>query len=294
MQQHPIFSGFSPYKGLCRQGEVIDFVGVRILGRWIGSAGASETVSLTVSPPDAAGDDYFEWISTLEAVAEAVNKFTMFELGAGYGRWALRGGVAAKSRNLQVQLLCVEAEPQHAKWLREALQLNGLFDCARVEECVINTGQELVPFRIPVPELDAATWYGESVGHSEGLVGTNETYFGKKVFVSPQGYNEIYIPAVPLKKFLQGYPLVNFLNMDVQGAEGGIVRDSIHCMNQKVRRVHIGTHSHDIDTELVRIFQDNGWLPLWCFGSLQTNDTPFGRFEFVDGVQAWLNPRVIV
>ena len=33
------------------------------------------------------GEEYFEWIDLLESVLAADDKFTMVELGAGWGRW---------------------------------------------------------------------------------------------------------------------------------------------------------------------------------------------------------------
>jgi hypothetical protein len=55
------------------------------------------------------------------------------------------------------------------------------------------------------------------------------------------------VPSKRLTTSLEDYPLVNLLDMDVQGAETGIVDSSINVMNKRVRRVHIGAHSPEID-----------------------------------------------
>jgi hypothetical protein len=101
---------------------------------------------------------------------KASGRFVMFKLGAGYGRWAIRGGIAARFRGLKASLLCVEAEPQHAQWLREALELNGLAREGRVEECTVCDREGLVPFLISVPVLDTANWYGQVIGRRDDLL----------------------------------------------------------------------------------------------------------------------------
>lgn len=64
-------------------------------------------------------EEYFEWIDLLEAVAAAKDRFTMLELGAGFGRWTARAAAAAKQRDLSYSLIAVEAEPTHFDWMRE-------------------------------------------------------------------------------------------------------------------------------------------------------------------------------
>ena len=76
-------------------------------------------------------DEYFEWIDLLEAVAGATNRFTMLELGAGFGRWTARAAAAAQQRNLEYTLVAVEAEPTHFDWMLQNLQDNGL----KLDDC---------------------------------------------------------------------------------------------------------------------------------------------------------------
>src|SRR4051794_22249101 len=44
-------------------------------------------------------EEYFRWIDLLTAVRTAETKFVMMELGAGYGRWLMRGANAVKRFN---------------------------------------------------------------------------------------------------------------------------------------------------------------------------------------------------
>ncbi len=57
----------------------------------------------------------------LSVVVEARDSFTFLELGAGYGRWAIRGTAARQFGIPTIRLDCVEAEPTHFEWLRQSL-----------------------------------------------------------------------------------------------------------------------------------------------------------------------------
>ena len=72
-------------------------------------------------------EEYFEWIDILESVSSAKTQYVMFELGAGYGRWAVRAARALRQHGaMPCHLVAVEAEPQHFEWLREHFGNNGL------------------------------------------------------------------------------------------------------------------------------------------------------------------------
>ena len=72
-------------------------------------------------------EEYFEWIDILESVSLARDSYTMMELGAGYGRWAVRAASALRQRGIrQCHLVAVEAEPVHFGWLQQHFADNGL------------------------------------------------------------------------------------------------------------------------------------------------------------------------
>jgi hypothetical protein len=58
-----------------------------------------------------------------------------------------------------------------------------------------------------------------------------------------------------------------------------------------VKRVHVGTHSREIEDGLRRLFRALGWQSLADYACLSSATTPFGMVSFRDGVQSWLNPR---
>lgn len=80
--------------------------------------------------------------------------------------------------------------------------------------------------------------------------------------------------------------------MDVQGAELDIVRSAIDDLDRKVCRLHIGTHSRDLERGLKAALTSHGWICHFDYPCQSKAETPFGPVSFDDGVQGWTNPRL--
>src|ERR1043166_4091781 len=108
---HPIFQQFQAYPGPREAETWIDWIGARFPRRLIAPFPVAEAAEFSHPGCD---EEYFEWIDLLSAVAAAKDRFTMVELGAGWGRWGIRGALAARQRGIsRLDIRLVEAEPQH-------------------------------------------------------------------------------------------------------------------------------------------------------------------------------------
>ena len=67
------------------------------------------------------------------------------------------------------------------------------------------------------------------------------------------------VKAITLKQVLDGLDHVDLIDLDVQGAELVVLRSAIGELDKKVKRVHIGTHGHDIEHGLRELFRQHGW-----------------------------------
>jgi hypothetical protein len=70
-----------------------------------------------------------------------------------------------------------------------------------------------------------------------------------------------------------------------------MVIGSIEFLTERVKRIHIGTHGKDIENVVREVFLSAGWRNIWDFSIGAVQETPYGQFEFGDGVQGWVNPR---
>src|SRR5262245_931912 len=94
---HPIFGEFKAFEGEVPSQFVYDFVGSFMDSKFSFAQRASQAGFVKASIPSLS-DEYFEWVSLLEAAKAARTSFTVVELGAGYGRWAARAALAARQR----------------------------------------------------------------------------------------------------------------------------------------------------------------------------------------------------
>ena len=220
-------------------------------------------------------DEYFEWISVLEAATAATQRFVMIELGAGYGRWLVRAALAVKRHHgdLPIKLIGVEAEPTHFQWLKQHLRDNGIDPAEhKLIEAAVDEKEGEVAFYVGKSD----TWYGQAI-----VDHTN---------TAPETIQKVR--TVRLDSILSSLDSVDLIDLDIQGVEFVVLRSAIPALNEKVKRVYIRTHRHDIERQLRTLFRRNGWYKLDDYVCEATQSTPWGDIEFGDGVQTWINPRL--
>jgi len=295
MTNHPVFEKFSPYSGPVPGGCLTDYMGTRTRCEFVANAAPSPSEVHMGNPP--VDEEYFEWIDILESVSQVRDSYTMLELGAGYGRWAVRAASALRQRGIrQCHLVAVEAEPVHFGWLKQHFCDNGL-DPA--QHTLVNgavsdqPGKTLFYFRMPGRQDRADEWYGQFITRSHEKLRTKarEFYADFPVFEHKSGWKSIEVPAVTLGSLVRDLDHVDLIDMDVQGEELKIVRSAIDDLDRKVRRLHIGTHAPEIEKGLKETLGSHGWICHFDYACGSTTETAFGPVTFGDGVQSWTNPR---
>jgi len=230
-----------------------------------------------VPAPDVNGLEYFEWADLLHAVRSARESFVFFELGAGYGRWAVRAARLLQAMNpLPLTLVAVEAEPTHFAWMREHLRDNDVDPEDHVLVCApVAAAAGPVPF----------------------LVGEASTCYGQAIVADPEaqqgGLKAQSMDAVELSALLREFPRVDLIDLDVQGAEYDVLSAAIDELGRRVKRIQVGTHGVGIETSLRALFRGHGWRLM--------EDIPCGSrirlprsgkvLPVGDGIQTWVNPR---
>ncbi len=276
---HSIFTKFEPWEGV-----VPAYFDVTPYGSFIRrsfydfSEHESERRHKKVLPVKS--EEYFEWIDLLEAIDSAKEKFTMVELGAGYGRWLVQAGVILRDqKKIPFNLIGVEAESNHFKMMQQHFIDNGLNPNEHVLiQGAINDTEGSVYFT----EGHSKEWWGQAI------IPTKDTKIGDwpKATVKE-------IPAYSISKILEKVDHVDLMDIDIQGAEAKAIRSSTSALDSKVRRIHIGTHSHKNEEELHDIFSKLGWICCNNFPCFNTIETHYGPITFEDGVQTWINPHVV-
>ena len=86
------------------------------------------------------------------------------------------------------------------------------------------------------------------------------------------------------------YPYVDLVDMDLQGAEADVVDECLDLLNTRVRRLHIGTHSPEIEQRLRKTLDGAGWILIRDLPMHTETGTRWGPVHCIDGVQSWFNP----
>jgi FkbM family methyltransferase len=102
------------------------------------------------------------------------------------------------------------------------------------------------------------------------------------------------VRAITLEEAIEGFDSVDLIHCDIQGAERDVIPSTIRLLTDRVRCVFVGTHSREIDGELLSCFHRAGWSlererPVMF--SHRPELTDIVGMTIRDGGQLWTNPR---
>ncbi|MEM7680349.1 MAG: FkbM family methyltransferase [Planctomycetota bacterium] len=286
---HPAFAGFERWSGPGDPAMFFDWLGVRTRRDFFSlfqasTASPGPSVLRPAYPP--IDEEFFEWVDVLESVRCAAQsgqeRFVMIELGAGWGRWLMRAAAAMRALRpaFPVELVAVEAEPEHFGFLLDHLRDNGINPANHdLRQAAVATESGHTPFFVGA----GRRWYGQAIAGPD--VGPVDAF--------PEAAIE-QVPAVTLTELLEPRARVDLIDLDVQGVEADVLQSAAELLDERVARAHIGTHGAAIERDCRSLFFDLGWSCVRdypCGG--QNIDTPQGPVDFGDGVQSWVNPRLV-
>lgn len=226
-----------------------------------------------------ADEQVFEWIAIVESIVAAGDRYVMADLGAGYGRWLVNAALIARRLGRLPFVIGVEAEDTHFVWMKEHLADNEISAAEQALHHAPITGQRQdVPFTMGHPN----DWYGQAV------LPNPKSGFG----YWPHAHVEMR-RSVVLEDIIGQIPIVDLLDLDIQGMEAEVISSSIDLITERVKRIHIGTHSSEIEDAIRQLMAAKGWRPHFDFPcGTHGYPTAMGAIDFGDGVQDWLNPEL--
>lgn len=221
--------------------------------------------------------DIAEWASCLRSVDLSGQRFVMLELGCGWGCWINNLGVAAKSEGKSVKLYGVEADQQSLRFARLALNDNGITE----NEFFLSKG-------IAGKMGNVALFPSESPEEGGGGVAIFNPS-NDQLNEAKESSKYVIMPSVDIDNLIKNEKLLNFMHVDIQGAELDLLTEIFDLLCKKVRYIFIGTHSKQIEAGLFDLFMSNG---LWKLEMerpaifLLSDGRPVIQ---CDGVQTWRN-----
>lgn len=223
-----------------------------------------------------------EWVGLLKAAGGASGQYVAMELGAGWAPWLVAGAHVARTRGItDIRLLGVEADPGHFAAMRQHL-IDNAFDPDR--HVLLHGAVGAVGGHACWPSVaDPRNEWGLAPAEDGG-----EDYLGRHFT------DTIDVEIFAIAGLLEREPVWDLVHIDVQGGEVDLCQAIVIMLQERVRRLVIGTHSRVIDGALIALLQPRGWV--------LENEKP-ARMTFAagaptleamtthDGTQVWRNLR---
>jgi FkbM family methyltransferase len=227
-------------------------------------------------------DSPLEWQALLQALAAAGDRFCMIELGAGYGPWLARAGVAWRRRypSRELVLVGVEAEPEHFSYLSQHLADNDIpAESVRLVHAAVSEEDGHAEFE--VAHLPAVDW-------GTRLLGGTAPAGLPRLADAPR----IAVPTISLKTLAAPLGPIDLLHVDIQGSEVPVLRAAGSLLRDQVRRLLIGTHGRDIEGQAIDLMVPLGF-------HLRNEQACHYRLDgsrpilVADGTQMWINRALV-
>jgi len=143
----------------------------------------------------------------------------------------------------------------------------------------------VVWFHMGEPEA----WYGQAIASSSEIQAFAEPEDAGTA--EPTRRTIRSIQSLSLATVISHHPLVDLLDLDIQGVEAVLEGGHIE-IDARVRRVRVSTHSDDNEGRLRSLFRSLGWINVHDYSCGHEYNTPYGQIAFSDGVQTWVNPKL--
>ena len=224
--------------------------------------------------------DIAEWASVLRAIELAQGTFTMAELGCGWGCWMTNAGVAARDAGLDIHVIGVEGDETYVRFAQETLANNDI----PPSRYTIHRGVAAATSGIALFPRQANP--GDHYG-LEPVFGASEAERDKAVAAGTHDA----LPMVPMDRVVAEHRQLDLLHIDIQGGEYDLVSSCLDVLNERVAYMMIGTHSRQIEGQLMQTLLSAGWiLEMERPAVLRLNES--APFTYIDGVQGWRNVRL--
>lgn len=244
-------------------------------------------------PDDGFHAEAIEYLALLDSMnrSKQQNSYCGVELGAGWGPWISMAGVIAKRIGIEtISLVGVEASRERFDMMCRQLEHNSLRSQGATGEDDHHNGVFTRLFQGAIWTHDGNIWFPESdaedMGAAASLTDEAEDYRGTACSNSS-------VPCRTLQKLLGGLDMVDFMHIDIQGAEYELLCNAIDWISDRTRAMMIATHSRPIEGKLIDLLFENGWQLYRekpCRVNWGSKCSITGK-TIVDGSQYWLNRR---
>lgn len=292
-----IIQSFPCLSSPAEEGFAIDFLGTRTRTSYI--RGLPNTMTEGYPIPKNFHAFAIEWAGLLAAVDDAAAQLVAIELGAGWAPWLVAAARAAQLRGIeQVRLVGVEGSRKHWEYMCTHFADNGLDPAAHtLLHGVAGAADGVAEFPVLAdPSID----WGTSAVASPAVVGDKASRVRRLLAPitgmfknrQPPGAAVERVRSYSIDTLLRPFPAADIIHIDIQGHEHSVVAAARKVLQEKVKRLVIGTHSRGIEQQLFEELSGAGWR-LEAEESCTYQAIDGKPSLWLDGCQIWRNPRLL-
>lgn len=244
-------------------------------------------------PDDGFHAEAIEYVAVTDALHRSIGResFCAVEIGAGWAPWITAVGVIGRHRGIrELRLVGVEASAPRFALMRRHLETNGLRSPDYLGEDAQHGNIFTRLFCGAVWTHDGTVWFPESdvsdMGAAASTGKESVDYRGAQFAHAP-------IPCRKLATLLGDLGNINFMHMDIQGAEFELLQGEVDWLSTYVKTLMVATHSRPIEGKLIELLYSNGWRlhrEKPCRVDWSRDCSLTGKTT-VDGSQYWINGK---
>lgn len=259
-----------------KKGYILDFLGTYTSTDFFHSL---EHMSGTVEPVPVISNfhaDVIEWVGLTKSITRSTGTFNALELGSGWCPWLVASHTCATMKGIKVgKLIGIEADSEHFKFGKQHFKSNCIpLDNVELKQGIISVSNKPMYF----PTIDSnIDWGAKAINEEEYKRVSNKDAYLKK---------DSYTIKDLVKKFTD---VIDLCHIDIQGDEFEIVDNAIDVLNKSVKFMIIGTHSRQIEYDLMSLLVEHDWI---LENEKPCKSTTGSQISIQkDGTQLWSNSR---
>lgn len=237
-------------------------------------------------PDDGFHAETLEYVAVCDSVHRATSKYSIVEIGAGWGPWISLGGVLARNKGINdIYLIGVEAHPDRFELMKNQLLVNQLRPYTDLNVTDFN-GTHCKLLQGAASSESKTLWFPKVSVLDMGVAASHENRSDDYRGLNVQNFP---VPGLTLDEII-GDLEIDLLHIDIQGMEFELLESGIDLVNDRIKAMMIATHSRVIEGQLIELLYRNGWYlhrEKPCIVGWRTSPASIEAMTQVDGCQYW-------
>ena len=307
------FDAIEPFSGIAKAGRSYNFAGALLPEHMTQDWPEARDPGMrkTSRPEIHDGEVFAEWYSIVRSIDLARDNYLMISLGAHLGVPIVNAHkILQQYKPMPSRFIGVEADEHMSQLLQKNLVENEIDPTAvTLNQVIISDSNQPKMFTVcskvtGLNRMMSKTELEQLCTEILAVSGASEVLIEKLLHRATTGFiaqldnlgEDVelkMLSSLTVADVIGSHPRVDFLEIDIQGAEYVALPPAIQTLNERVAWLHLGTHAGEDAHKLMRdLFTNHEWEFHIDWVPDSVYETPTGHFKTSDGVLSMRNPRL--